>query len=64
MKSAMVFTDLDGSLLDHHSYSFVAREPALDHLRLASISVVPASSKTAAEILLLRDALGTTDPSG
>lgn len=54
----IVFTDLDGTLLDHDSYSYAAAAPALARLRAAGVPVVLASSKTAAEIAPLRDALG------
>ncbi|MGC9368087.1 MAG: HAD-IIB family hydrolase [Paracoccaceae bacterium] len=54
----IVFTDLDGTLLDHDSYSPAAAAPALARLRAAGVPVVLASSKTAAEIAPLRAALG------
>lgn len=54
----IVFTDLDGTLLDHGSYDHAAAQPALDRLRKLGIPVVLASSKTAAEIAPLRDKLG------
>lgn len=54
----IVFTDLDGTLLDHDSYSHAAAAPALDKLRAAGVPVVLASSKTAAEIAVLRQELG------
>lgn len=54
----IVFTDLDGTLLDHDTYSPAAAEPALARLRAAGVPVVLASSKTAAEIAPLREALG------
>ncbi|MEC7258918.1 MAG: mannosyl-3-phosphoglycerate phosphatase, partial [Pseudomonadota bacterium] len=28
----LVFTDLDGTLLDHHSYGYAPAQPALDAL--------------------------------
>ncbi|NSX55842.1 HAD-IIB family hydrolase [Parasulfitobacter algicola] len=58
MSELIVFTDLDGTLLDHDSYSFAAALPALDRLRAANIPVILASSKTAAEITPLREELG------
>ena len=58
---AIVFTDLDGTLLDHDTYSFDAARPALDTLRSLSIPLVPASSKTAAEIAALRSRIGFAD---
>lgn len=59
--SMIVFTDLDGTLLDHDSYRPDAAQPALDLLRAAKVPVVLASSKTAAEIAPLRDSLGFAD---
>lgn len=53
----IVFTDLDGTLLDHDSYSHQAAAPALDTLRRLGVPVVLASSKTAAEIAALRSEL-------
>lgn len=52
-----VFTDLDGTLLDHDTYSWNAAHPALDRLVRQQCAVVLASSKTAAEILLLQDSM-------
>ena len=55
--SMIVFTDLDGTLLDHDSYSHAAALPALNKLRALQVPVVLASSKTAAEIAVLRHEL-------
>ncbi|MBY6006334.1 HAD-IIB family hydrolase [Salipiger bermudensis] len=57
----IVFTDLDGTLLDHGDYSYSAAMPALDALRAQGIPLILASSKTAAEIAPLHDALGLGD---
>lgn len=57
----IVFTDLDGTLLDHHSYSYSAAMPAIRTLRDRGIPLVLASSKTAAEIAPLRAELGFSD---
>lgn len=46
----VVFTDLDGSLLDHHSYDYKPALPALERLSVLHIPVVPTTSKTIAEI--------------
>ncbi len=51
----LVFTDLDGTLLDHEDYGWSAALPALSKLRALGVPVVLASSKTAAEIATLRD---------
>ena len=58
----LVFTDLDGSLLDHHSYSFAAAAPLLAELEAAGIPVIPVSSKTRAEIAELRARLDNRHP--
>ena len=50
----VVFSDLDGTLLDHDSYSWQAAVPALDRLADIGAGVVLASSKTAAEITVLQ----------
>ena len=54
----IVFTDLDGTLLDHESYSFDPARTALDRLRALGIPLILASSKTAAEIVEIQRAVG------
>ncbi len=56
----IVFTDLDGTLLDHDDYSVAGAEEALEYLRQRAIPLVFCSSKTAAEIVPLRAELGFT----
>lgn len=53
----IVFTDLDGTLLDHESYSFDPAQQALEALGHARVPLVLASSKTAAEMADLARAL-------
>ena len=55
---ALVFSDLDGTLLDHHSYGHAPAAPALAALRARGIPLILASSKTAAEIAVLHAELG------
>ncbi len=50
----IVFTDLDGSLLDHQTYDYSPALPALNALAERQIPVILASSKTAAEIAALQ----------
>lgn len=50
----VIFTDLDGTLLDHETYRYDAAKSALDAIRARKIPLVPASSKTAAELAPLR----------
>lgn len=54
----VVFSDLDGTLLDHNDYDFTPARPALDRLAALQVPLVLASSKTAAEIAPLQAALG------
>lgn len=56
--TVIVFTDLDGTLLDHAGYGYAPARPALDALRAAGIALVLCSSKTAAEMAPLHAALG------
>jgi len=49
-QSLLVLSDLDGCLLDHHTYSYAPAVPVLERLRAASIPVVLCSSKTEAEM--------------
>lgn len=56
--SIIVFTDLDGTLLDHDTYGFDAARPALQALAARHIPVVPVSSKTRAELRPLMQNLG------
>ena len=58
ISNLIVFTDLDGTLLDHENYSFAAASPALEQMRRLKIPLILASSKTAAEIIPLRSELG------
>lgn len=57
-RGLIVFSDLDGTLLDHHSYDHAPALPTLERLRGAGIPLVLASSKTAAEMVPLRAELG------
>ena len=58
----LVFTDLDGSLLDHHSYDYRDALPQLRRLARRGVPVVPASSKTRAEVERLREELDLHGP--
>jgi mannosyl-3-phosphoglycerate phosphatase len=62
MKKYLVFTDLDGTLLDHENYSYEPALPALERLNQLSIPVIINSSKTAAEIKALRTELHNNAP--
>ncbi|MFA8387859.1 MAG: HAD-IIB family hydrolase [Pelagibaca sp.] len=54
----VVFSDLDGTLLDHDTYRWDAAKPALERLAALGMPVVLASSKTAGEVEILQDQMG------
>ncbi len=58
----LIFSDLDGTLLDHDDYRWQPAGPALAKLRAAGIPLVLNSSKTVPEIRVLRAELGNNDP--
>lgn len=57
----VIVTDLDGTLLDHHTYSWEAAEAALNKAHELDIPIVPCTSKTFAETRPLADAIGLHD---
>ena len=62
MKDILVFTDLDGTLLDHESYRFEPASAMLDFLKHNNIPLIIVTSKTKSEVLQLQEALGITAP--
>lgn len=58
----IIFTDMDGTLLDHDTYSFQAAVDTLNKLTAAKIPVIPTTSKTYSELLVLRNEIGLTGP--
>ena len=58
----IVFTDLDGTLLDHSTYSYSKAEKALRSLREKGIHLVLCSSKSRDEIMIYRDKLSNNEP--
>lgn len=58
----VVFTDLDGTLLDRATYSYAPAIPALELLRQHKIPVVFCSAKTKAEQEVYRSEMGISDP--
>lgn len=58
----VVYTDLDGTLLDHHTYSFDKAVPALRLLESEGVPLIINSSKTRPEIERYRSLLGNTHP--
>ncbi len=58
----IVFTDLDGTLLDHHTYDYSPALPAVAKLQERQIPLVFCTCKTAAEMILFRTEIGNEDP--
>jgi len=58
----IVFTDLDGTLLDRRTYDYTLALPAVDRLHQESIPLVFCSSKTRAEQEVLRREIGIDTP--
>lgn len=58
----LIFTDLDGTLLDHHTYSFEPARPAIERLRRLEIPWLFVTSKTRAETEFWRRLLGNDHP--
>jgi len=58
----LVFTDLDGTLLDHTSYSYAPAQKALTFIRKHRIPLILNTSKTRAEVRQLKRQLENTDP--
>ena len=58
----VIFTDLDGTLIDFQNYSFSASLEAVQRVKEAGIPVVFCSSKTRVEQEFYLDAMGIRDP--
>ena len=59
---AILFTDLDGTLLDRETYSFEPAQPALHLIKQKGIPLILSTSKTRAEIELYRKRLENEHP--
>jgi mannosyl-3-phosphoglycerate phosphatase family protein len=62
MTKRILFTDLDGTLLDYSTYSFENASPALELLRRRDIPLILSSSKTKGEIEHYRRKLANHHP--
>jgi mannosyl-3-phosphoglycerate phosphatase len=62
IRKLVIFTDLDGTLLDRNTYSFEPAQPALHRIRQKDIPLVLSSSKTRAEIEMYRKKLDNNHP--
>lgn len=61
-KNLIIFTDLDGTLLDHYTYSFEKALPALRLIKEKGIPLIICSSKTRSEIEYYRKKLSNDHP--
>ena len=63
MGNLIIFSDLDGTLLDQRrGYSFDEASPALEAVRDKGIPLILCSSKTRAEVEVIRGRMGNEDP--
>lgn len=60
--SFIISTDLDGTLLDHHNYSFTAALPALEQCRKEGLPVILNTSKTFSEAVSLQKQIALNSP--
>ena len=58
----LVFTDLDGTLLNHHDYSFHDAMRAINYLKNNMIPIIIVTSKTFSEVRVLQEQLGIECP--
>ncbi len=58
----LIFTDLDGTLLNQDDYRYDAALPAIDKLKSLQIPIIPVTSKTKAEVAFLCREIGLNDP--
>lgn len=61
-QTPVIFTDLDGTLLDHDDYSFSAAVDMLKKLANSHIPVIPNTSKTRAEVMQLMEKMDLHGP--
>ena len=58
----LIFTDLDGTFLNHHDYSFEASMEAVEKIKEAQIPLIFTTSKTKAEVERLQEKVGISEP--
>lgn len=61
MKQLLIFTDLDGSLLNHDDYQWHDAKPMLTYCQNQQIPVIANTSKTHAELCLLKSTIPLAD---
>lgn len=58
----IIFTDLDGSLLNHDNYSFSEAIPAINRVRESEIPLIIVTSKTRREVESIQQELRIKEP--
>jgi mannosyl-3-phosphoglycerate phosphatase len=61
-KILIIFTDLDGTILDSETYSYQKAVPVINILKENQVPVIPVTSKTRREVETLRQSLQINDP--
>lgn len=61
-KKYVIFTDLDGSLLNHEDYSFEEAMPSLEYIKMHNIPLIFTTSKTRHECEILQKEMGIIAP--
>jgi len=61
-RNELIFSDLDGTLLDHHDYSFSAALEALSTLKQNAIPLILTTSKTFSEVVELQKEMDILEP--
>lgn len=60
--TVIIFTDLDGSLLNHEDYSYAEATPSLDRIKRSGIPLIMTTSKTRREVEPLQREMGMREP--
>ena len=60
--NTVIFTDLDGTLLNHEDYSFDEASEMLDFIKAEKIPLIYTTSKTKQECLILQEKMGLDSP--
>ena len=62
MHNFLISSDIDGTLIDHHNYSFDAALPALERCQSLGVPIILNTSKTYQETLTIQEKLGIKAP--
>ena len=57
-----IFTDLDGTLLDHYNYDFHPAKPSIFICHELDFPIIPITSKTYKELIVIRKEIGLSGP--